>query len=138
MRRQKADPDRHKSYCKIYYHENKDADRARKKRWAEANPDKIKEHGIRMQNQRRAQARGSSGPHHTAADARAILIAQGYRCIYCDADLRKVKRNLDHRMPLALGGSNGPENLDFLCRPCNASKGAQDPILFARSLGRLI
>lgn len=86
---------------------------------------------------RRARKKGASGTH-TAADVQAILSAQGHRCAYCRADLRKAKRHLDHIMPLALGGSNGPENLQWTCAPCNLSKGAKDPIEFARERGLLV
>ena len=86
---------------------------------------------------RRAKEKGAGGTH-TAADLKAIIAKQNHRCVYCRADLRKVKRHLDHIQPLARGGSNGPENLQFTCQPCNGSKGAKDPIQFAQELGRLL
>lgn len=47
----------------------------------------------------------------------------GYACVRCGAD--DVQRlTIDHRIPVALGGSNDPSNLRTLCRPCNTAKGA--------------
>lgn len=86
---------------------------------------------------RRARKKEAVGTH-TAADLKRILHAQGHICPYCRANLRKVKKHLDHVMPLALGGSNRPENLQYLCAPCNLSKGAKDPIDFARERGLLV
>lgn len=86
---------------------------------------------------RRARKRASPGSH-TAADLRAILSAQNTRCAYCRADLRKVRRHLDHVMPLALGGTNNKENLQYLCRDCNLLKGAKDPHEYARERGLLL
>jgi hypothetical protein len=45
-----------------------------------------------------------------------------YRCVECAAteDL-----TLDHIYPWSLGGSDGPDNLRTLCRPCNSRKGAR-------------
>lgn len=34
---------------------------------------------------------------------------------------------IDHILPLALGGTHSPANLQVLCRPCNRSKGAKHP-----------
>jgi 5-methylcytosine-specific restriction endonuclease McrA len=79
-----------------------------------------------------------SGGTHTAADLKEILEAQGHRCAYCRTDLSEVKKHVDHIMPLALGGSNGPENLQHLCQPCNQSKGAKHPDDFARQRGLIL
>jgi len=87
------------------------------------NPEKYRT----VERKRRAQMKGSSGTH-TAADLAKTLKAQGHRCAYCRADLRRVKKHVDHIVPLALGGSNGPENLQYLCRPCNQSKSARHPL----------
>lgn len=86
---------------------------------------------------RRARKKGASGTH-TGDDAKSLLISQGYRCAYCRADLRKKKRHLDHIMPLARGGSDDRNNLQWTCAPCNLSKGAKDPIDFARERGLLV
>lgn len=86
---------------------------------------------------RRARKKASGGTH-TAADIAAIAKAQGHRCAYCRADLRKTKRHVDHIMPLALGGSNDKSNIQLTCQPCNLSKGARDPIAFAQERGMLL
>lgn len=86
---------------------------------------------------RRALEKGCGG-RHSAADLSNILKAQGHKCGYCRADLRKTKKHLDHIVPLALGGSNDRTNLQYLCAPCNLSKGAKDPIVFAQERGLLL
>lgn len=101
------------------------------KRWAEANPEKAREYSRMNRRRRRAKAKEAGGTH-TAADLADIFASQNGRCVYCRADLRKIARHVDHIMPLALGGSNGPENLQYLCQPCNQSKGAKHPDSFAR------
>lgn len=107
------------------------------KAWAKANPERFAEHMRRHARKRRAQKHGSNGTH-TAADLAEILKVQGNRCAYCRADLRHQQKHVDHIKPLALGGSNARANLQYLCRPCNQSKSARDPIDYARSLGRLL
>lgn len=44
-------------------------------------------------------------------------------CHYCGGEGGEI----DHVMPLALGGTNEAANLVACCRHCNASKGAKAP-----------
>lgn len=97
------------------------------------NPEKYRT----VERKRRAQMKGSGGTH-TAADLAEILTAQKHRCAYCRADLKRAKKHVDHIVPLALGGSNGRANLQYLCAPCNQSKSAKHPVDYAQSLGLLI
>jgi len=122
---------------KEYYQENKEALKERYARYYQEKKDYHLERAKVGGHKRRAQKTRAGGTH-TAADVAAILKAQGHRCVYCQADLRKVKRHIDHVMPLALGGSNDKTNIQILCEPCNRSKGAKDPIAFARERGRLL
>jgi 5-methylcytosine-specific restriction endonuclease McrA len=52
--------------------------------------------------------------------------------------LTKKNRHIDHIQPVARAGTNDRSNLQLLCQPCNSSKGARDPIVFAQSIGRLL
>jgi len=113
--------------------ENKIARAAAIAAWRKANQEKCRA----IVRNRRARAKGSRGAH-TVADLAEILAAQGGRCAYCRADLRRAKKHVDHIMPLARGGSNARANLQYLCRPCNQTKNARDPIAFAQSIGLLI
>lgn len=132
---------------KAYIQENPDVARKAVAKWRANNPEKAASyarewyscHENRAAHRHRRRAlEVKAGGTHTPADLRRILHAQGHLCPYCLANLRKVKKHLDHVMPLALGGSNGPENLQYLCAPCNLSKGAKDPIDFARERGLLV
>jgi 5-methylcytosine-specific restriction endonuclease McrA len=38
-------------------------------------------------------------------------------------------------MPIAKGGTNFIDNLQWLCPKCNLQKGAKDPIVFAQEKG---
>lgn len=84
----------------------------------------------------RARARGNGG-NHGPEDVARILNRQKYKCVYCFEDIRETYE-VDHIMPLALGGSNWPANLQCTCRDCNRSKGAKHPLDFAKQKGRLV
>jgi 5-methylcytosine-specific restriction endonuclease McrA len=103
------------------------------KRWQDANPEIVRVNSHKRRA-RKAKAEGS----HTPDDLRALLTAQSHQCAYCRTDLRKVKKHLDHIQPLARGGSNDKTNLQWLCVPCNRSKGAKDPLQFAQERGLLL
>lgn len=50
-----------------------------------------------------------------------IYDRDGRRCLLCGAT---EPLEVDHRIPLARGGTNDLENLQTLCAPCNRRKGA--------------
>jgi 5-methylcytosine-specific restriction endonuclease McrA len=70
-----------------------------------------------------------SAGDHTPEESARLLERQHHRCanIFCLIDLRKVDKQLDHIIPLARGGSNRVENLQWLCEPCNRRKYSLDP-----------
>lgn len=58
---------------------------------------------------------------HTPAQWRALVAKHGGRCARCGTTKNITK---DHIVSIAAGGSDGIENLQPLCGPCNSSKGA--------------
>jgi 5-methylcytosine-specific restriction endonuclease McrA len=98
-------------------------------KWSRENPEK------RMAIWRNRQARiaGCDGTH-TADDVSKIYASQSGLCVYCDADL-SLGYHVDHIMPIALGGSNWPSNLQCLCPTCNIRKGAKHPDLWHDEIG---
>lgn len=114
-------------------------------RWSENNPEKrlaikrrckanrYESHLAECRN-RRARKRDAPGKH-TAKDIEALAAAQGHACRYCKTPITRKSRQIDHRQPLVRGGSNGPENLQLLCAPCNRAKWAFDPDEFERRIG---
>ena len=51
--------------------------------------------------------------------------SQDGRCMYCGTRQRMDLMDVDHKIPLARGGSDSRRNLQLLCRTCNARKGAK-------------
>ena len=119
-----------------YYEANKERIAARNAAWRLANPEK---HAERERNRRALKL--SSGGKHTSADVVRIFEHQRGLCANCHTKLFKSgkrKFHVDHIVPLARGGSNWPDNLQCLCPTCNLSKGAKDPLEWAKQNGRLI
>lgn len=52
----------------------------------------------------------------------AVYERDGWRCLHCGTH---ENLSLDHIYPYSLGGDDGIENLQTLCRPCNSRKGAR-------------
>jgi hypothetical protein len=50
-----------------------------------------------------------------------VFVRDGGQCLECGS---KQELQFDHIIPVALGGSSEPENLQILCGPCNRKKGA--------------
>jgi 5-methylcytosine-specific restriction endonuclease McrA len=56
-----------------------------------------------------------------SGEKRALVFKRdGHRCVFCGSpeDL-----TVDHDVPKAKGGTNGLDNLQTLCEPCNVRKG---------------
>jgi 5-methylcytosine-specific restriction endonuclease McrA len=49
-----------------------------------------------------------------------VLQRDKYRCVLCGAS--GVSLEVDHKIPVARGGSDDLDNLQTLCFPCNRGK----------------
>lgn len=100
--------------------------------WRRDNPEKSKEYSANN----RAKRSNAEG-RYTAEDITRLLEGQKYKCASCNKSVRK-KYHVDHIMPIALGGTNWPANLQILCPKCNQQKHAKHPLDWAREKGLLV
>lgn len=56
-----------------------------------------------------------------------VLRRDGHSCRYCGATAADSPLTVDHVIPVALGGSDAPDNLVAACQPCNSGKAATSP-----------
>lgn len=56
-----------------------------------------------------------------------VLRRDGHTCRYCGGKAPDVMLTVDHVVPVALGGSDEPENLVAACVACNAGKTSTNP-----------
>jgi 5-methylcytosine-specific restriction endonuclease McrA len=78
----------------------------------------------RRRRAKREERRLSKRPRNDApwwVALRAEVLAVG-KCAYCGATERLT---VDHIIPLCAHGTNGRQNLQCLCDPCNQAKGNQ-------------
>lgn len=119
--------------AKKYREDNRERLNAQQRARRESNPEKCRESAMR----RRARKHGGT-EHYTASQLRSLWESVQHKCACCSAPITTKTRHIDHITPLARGGSNAIRNIQFLCRHCNVSKNARDPIEFMRSRGRLL
>ena len=125
-------PEKERARTAAYRNANKAKDAARKAEYARKNPDVVRA----IASRRRARVKGAAGTH-TAADIKSLKQIQRSACAVCRADI-SASYHVDHVLPLALGGTNGKENLQLLCPSCNHSKSAKHPIDFMQQMGFLL
>lgn len=53
-----------------------------------------------------------------------VMRRDGHACTYCGARPPDARLVIDHVVPVALGGSDSPDNLTTACNDCNSGKGA--------------
>lgn len=131
-----------------YYQENKAACLEKSKQHRLDNIERYKQarkawrennrQAIRTNNRNRQIKLRMTEGSHTAKDVLAIYEMQKGKCAACRRSLRDNNYHVDHILPLALGGSNWPRNLQVLCPFCNMSKGAKKPEDFYAGLGYLL
>lgn len=104
----------------------------RKRLWETVNPDKRAATLARFflahpkaqatYSRNRVARENNAQGSHTTAGVLAKLELQGGRCYYCPADLSVTGYHVDHKIPLARGGSNWPANICCACPGCNCRK----------------
>lgn len=106
--------------------------RAAQLRWDKNNPEKKRVH----RENRRARERNAPGVLSTDIKTKLFALQKG-KCPVCRSKL-SAKTDLDHILPLCLGGANEDKNVQLLCQSCNRSKSKKHPIDFAQSRGMLL
>ena len=99
--------------------------REQEAQWRKAHPGNLSAIWAR----RRAAKHNASGSH-TAQDIADQYDRQKGKCFWCGKRVGE-EYHVDHVVPLAKGGSNGPENLVIACPSCNISKRDKHPMDFA-------
>lgn len=130
-----ANPDKFRLANKIYKAAN--ADRLapiaieRTKRWQADNPERHKALARKMRHNRRARMLKATGSY-TQIQIDDLIERQNWICATapCGASLRK-RKELDHIVAIARGGSNEITNLQWLCPRCNRKKNAKSPAEWA-------
>jgi len=78
----------------------------------------LRSYFVRYRNAKRA-----NGGSFTAEEWSTMCLLSGGRCVKCG---QIAKLEVDHIIPVTKGGSNDIDNIQPLCRSCNASKGATE------------
>lgn len=133
-----------RKYQKSYRRENRKQINVNSNRWyhnnkslvSERNKTVYRDNNAVFSRNRKARKKNAVGKH-TAKDIKEIYRIQKGKCAYCRVDLG-TKYHVDHIVALKNGGTNDRRNLQLLCRPCNLSKSARDPIEFMQERGMLL
>lgn len=99
---------------------NRERDRELKRTWEHKNHEKM------LEKKRNRRAVEKAGGKITAAQWRIILDRYGNKCINpeCQSPVG-IKLQMDHVIPLKLGGTHTIDNIQPLCKSCNCRKHAK-------------
>lgn len=104
-----------KGYHKKWQAENRETNRIVLQEWRKAHPNEMQHYG----NVARLKREGYD-PIHTLDEWMALLAKHEGKCAVCGSTDDIC---IDHVIPLSKGGTDAIENIQPLCRMCNASKG---------------
>jgi len=131
LKRAKSRPaEERRQYDRAWYAVNKDKDRARKQRWRERNPGRVRE----CESNKEARRRSAPGKLSRGIQAKLYGEQEGL-CRCCQLPLGD-NYHIDHIMPLALGGTNTDDNVQLLRAECNLRKGAMHPDEWRKNLAQ--
>jgi hypothetical protein len=107
--------DKINTWRRVRYPQMRDKQRARKRAWEKANPEKNASQTRRYQ----ARKRGARGTH---TYTEWVTLCQRYdsRCVCCGEQKPLTE---DHVIPISRGGSDDIDNIQPLCVVCNSRKG---------------
>lgn len=125
-------PDKRRESWRSWTDRNREQSYAASALWREQNPEKARSYS-RNWFARRKAADGK----HTGSEIAELLKRQRRKCPSCQKSIAKAFE-VDHIHPLSRGGANDISNPQLLCRHCNRTKSAKDPIAWAQENGRLL
>ena len=126
-----ANPEKCNAKAAAWRRENPERAKAIWSAWQKANPQ-----AVRIKSQNRRAKKAASGKLSKGLISKLFTLQKGM-CPCCKQPLGN-DYHLDHRMPLALGGSNTDDNMQLLRATCNLQKHAHHPIDFMQSRGFLL
>lgn len=112
-----------------WYEQNKERKKQKQKIWNLNNKDRLKVH-----SQNRKSRIGVQKISYE--DIQRKLMLQKESCAVCKTVLDSYE--IDHVVPLALGGKHEASNIQILCPHCNRTKSKKDPLIFMQSKGYLL
>jgi 5-methylcytosine-specific restriction endonuclease McrA len=113
-------PDKVRESVRKWAFANLDKVRESVRKYRNANPEKV----LEFSRARRARVKGAGGKV-TAKEWQWLKSFYDYTCLRCGKREPEIKLELDHVVPLVLGGENTIENSQPLCGSCNRSKNAK-------------
>jgi 5-methylcytosine-specific restriction endonuclease McrA len=134
-------------YARRYRERHYEECRARTQAWKDANVDRrrltqaaylqshLAQHRTRQHN-RRCRKKNVGGTLSPDLAKRLYALQRG-KCPCCGKPLGD-SYDMDHIVPIALGGPNTDDNIQLLRSRCNRQKGAKHPVEFMQSRGMLL
>ncbi len=109
---------------------NREAMNKQRRDWNKKNADKKHEiqkkyrvtHKAELLDASRARRAKTKAPYFNAQHWEDMKVYYSFTCLCCGRQEPEIKLEQDHIVPISKGGKHLKENIQPLCRSCNASK----------------
>ncbi len=129
----KINSEKEKETMKKYVENNKEKVREAQRNWRKNNPDKARLSSLNSvhknpdakkakDHRRKAKKRGNGGSF-SPVEWKELREKYGNKCLCCGEE---KKLEADHVIPVIKGGTSNIENIQPLCRSCNAKKSSSE------------
>lgn len=109
-------PEKRRESCHKYYEKNKDKIKIKYLAAKETQSYKMRRRNYK--HTRRAREKDTDITKKWLLD----LMTRTKECMICDCKLTDENRQLDHILPLFVGGAHSKDNVRFVCKKCNQTR----------------
>lgn len=117
------DPQANAARCRRYHNENKEAMNERTRTYKQENKEVVRRNSRVAQSRRRARMAEAPDDGWSFETITKMVQTGEHKCFMCES---APATDVEHLLPISMGGGNTWDNLAMACKSCNSAKGGDN------------